>query len=85
MAAGARVGALQIAGSALFNPYYALVCDYSMYGDELYAAGALLSNDPIQLGQIRAMDWIKMLILGMMVLSALMVNLGLNYAGVVGW
>jgi hypothetical protein len=87
MAAGARVEALQMGGSALFwlQAQYALVCDYQLYGDEIYCAGAILSGDPAQLGQIRGRDWELLIIVLLALISAIMANAGLNYAGLVGW
>jgi hypothetical protein len=58
---GASVGALQIAGTAEVTqlPFFAVVCDYTLMGEELYAAGAYLSKEPAMLGSIKGQDFTK--------------------------
>ena len=45
-----RIGAIQLAGTARGYqiPFFAVVCDYLLIAEEIYAAGAYLSKDPIQ-------------------------------------
>ena len=65
-----RIGAIQLAGTARGYqiPFFAVVCDYLLIGEEIYAAGAYLSKDPIQVGSIQGQDlgkivgWIIMFI-----------------------
>ncbi len=65
-----RIGAIQLAGTARGYqiPFFAVVCDYLLIGEEIYAAGAYLSKDPIQAGSIQGQDigkiigWILMFI-----------------------
>jgi hypothetical protein len=40
-------------------PLQATIADYFMFGEELFAAGALLSQDPGALSGLRMSDWIK--------------------------
>lgn len=49
---------LQIAGTDADNqlPFFVAACDYTLMGEELYAAGAYLSRDPILLAQLKAQD-----------------------------
>lgn len=58
---GQSVGALQIAGTAEVTqlPFFAVVCDYTLMGEELYAAGAYLSKEPAMLGSIKGQDYTK--------------------------
>lgn len=58
---GQSVGALQIAGTAEVTqlPFFAVVCDYTLMGEELYAAGAYLSKEPAMLGSIKGQDFTK--------------------------
>ena len=58
---GYATGAIQIAGTAEVDqlPFFVVACDYTLIGEELYAAGASLSGDPIQLGSIRGQDIAK--------------------------
>lgn len=60
---GYATGAIQIAGTAEVDqlPFFVVACDYTLIGEELYAAGASLSGDPVQLGSIRGQDIAKAL------------------------
>lgn len=53
-----RIGAIQLAGTARGYqiPFFAVVCDYLLIGEEIYAAGAYLSKDPMQAGSIQGQD-----------------------------
>ncbi|NLY53729.1 MAG: hypothetical protein GX060_03780 [Firmicutes bacterium] len=59
--AGAQVGAIQVAGTAAMGqiPFFVAACDYTLIGEELYAAGAYLSQDRVKLGSIAAQDIVK--------------------------
>ena len=58
---GYATGAIQIAGTAEVDqlPFFVVACDYTLIGEELYAAGASLSGDPVQVGSIRGQDIAK--------------------------
>ncbi len=58
---GYATGAIQIAGTAMVDqlPFFVVACDYTLIGEELYAAGASLSQDPVQIGSIRGQDIAK--------------------------
>jgi len=62
---GFSTGAIQIAGTAMIDqlPFFVAACDYTLIGEELYAAGASLSQDPVQLGTIKGQDAAKALFL----------------------
>ncbi|MCK4305613.1 MAG: hypothetical protein KAY24_15355, partial [Candidatus Eisenbacteria sp.] len=68
---GQTVGALQIAGTAEVSqlPFFAVVCDYTLMGEELFAAGAYLSGEPAMLGSIKGQDFTKACIILFMVLG----------------
>jgi hypothetical protein len=61
---GQACGAIQIAGTAEIAqlPFFVCACDYTLIGEELYAAGAYLSRDPAMLGSIKGQDWTKALV-----------------------
>ncbi len=63
--AGEQVGAIQVAATPSYEqiPFFITSCDYTLIGEELYAAGAYLSKDPIQTGSLRGQDFSKLLIL----------------------
>ncbi len=62
---GQSTGAIQIAGTADPSqlPFFVATCDYTLIGEELYAAGAYLSREPVLLGSIRGQDLAKALLL----------------------
>lgn len=55
---GHSTGAIQIAGTAMPDqlPFFVAACDYTLLGEELYAASAYLSQEPVQLGSLRGQD-----------------------------
>ena len=55
---GASTGAIQIAGTDSDHqmPFFVTTCDYTLIGEELYAASAYLSREPVQLGTLRGQD-----------------------------
>ncbi len=77
---GASTGAIQIAGTDSDHqlPFFVTTCDYTLIGEELYAASAYLSREPIQIGTLRGQDIGKALIL-----SAIMVGTALATVGAV--
>ncbi len=61
---GASTGAIQIAGTdALAQlPFFVTACDYTLIGEELYAASAYISKEPLLLGAIKGEDMGKLVI-----------------------
>jgi len=55
---GAEIGAIQIAGTAqpAQLPFFVAACDYTLIGEELFAASAYLSDEPRQLGSLKGQD-----------------------------
>ncbi len=60
--AGNAVGAIQIAGTAETTqlPFFVAACDYTLLGEELFAASAYLSGEPAQLGMLKGQDFGKL-------------------------
>ncbi len=58
---GASVGAIQIAGTDAVTqlPFFITSCDYTLIGEELYAASAYLSHEPVLLGGLKGQDMAK--------------------------
>jgi len=58
---GASIGAIQIAGTDAVTqlPFFITSCDYTLIGEELYAASAYLSREPILLGGLKGQDTVK--------------------------
>ena len=55
---GASIGAIQIAGTDIYSqlPFLITTCDYTLIGEELFAASAYLSREPKMLGSLRGQD-----------------------------
>ena len=60
---GNSIGAIQIAGTGSISqiPFFVTACDYTLIGEEFYAASAYLSKDPKMLGSIKGQDYIKII------------------------
>jgi hypothetical protein len=58
---GSQTGAIQIAGTAATAqiPFFVAACDYTLIGEEVYAASAYLSRDPVLVGNLIGQDWGK--------------------------
>ncbi len=72
---GNSVGAIQIAGTAMPAqlPFFVAACDYTLIGEELFAASAYLSNEPKQLGSLKGQDvgkFMAMIVIALGVLGA---------------
>jgi len=68
---GAETGAIQIAGTDAVNqlPFFITACDYTLIGEELYAASAYLSREPMLLGTMKGQDWSKAIIVLLMLIG----------------
>lgn len=69
--AGQQIGAMQVAATTSPEqvPFFITACDYTLIGEELYAAGAYLSKDPVQVGSLRGQDIAKLVILAMLLVG----------------
>ncbi len=75
---GFQAGSIQIAGTDELTqiPFFVAACDYTLMGEELYAASAYLSNDPLQLGTLKAQDIAKGVIAGILGVGILTFTFG---------
>jgi len=55
---GNSIGAIQVAGTAMPTqlPFFVAACDYTLIGEELFAASAYLSKDRKMLGSLKGQD-----------------------------
>jgi len=76
---GNIAGAIQIAGTdaSAQLPFFITACDYTIIGEELYAASAYLSHEPNLLGTIKAQDYGKVIIAGLLIVLSLIALFGL--------
>lgn len=79
--AGAEAGAFQIGGTNAVKQiaFFIALCDYTFIAEEVLAAGAYLSKDPIPLGSLVAEDWTKIIAIGTIILGAITATLGSNW------
>ena len=68
---GNTVGAIQIAGtdSTIQLAFFIVACDYTLIGEELFAASGYLSNDQAILASVRAQDMLKFVIAAVLVIA----------------
>lgn len=78
---GNSIGAIQIAGTDAEHqlPFLIAACDYTLIGEELYAASAYLSREPGLLGSLRGQDWGKLVIFVALVIGILLEPFGINW------
>jgi len=71
--AGNQIGAIQVAGTPTITqvPFFIAACDYTIIGDEYYAATAYLTREPVLTGSVVGQDRGKMIFLSVIVLGIL--------------
>ena len=75
---GSIAGSIQIAGTDQVAqlPFFVAATDYTLIGEELYAASAYLSQEPVQLGSLKAQDYMKAVIMILIVLGIIFITAG---------
>lgn len=75
---GNSIGAIQIAGTDAIHqlPFFITSCDYTLIGEELYAAGAYLSKSPDLMSSLKAADYLKALLCILILVGLVMTFLG---------
>ncbi len=75
---GNSIGAIQIAGtdSTIQLSFFIVACDYTLIGEELFAASGYLTKDPQILGSIKGQDWLKAIIVLLILIGAIAGILG---------
>lgn len=70
---GNATGAIQIAGTDADSqlPFFITACDYTLMGEELYAASAYLSRNPLLVAQLKGQDIGKIAIIIMLILGTI--------------
>lgn len=85
---GNSIGAIQVAGTAQPTqlPFFVAACDYTLIGEELFAASAYLSRDLRMLGSLRGQDVGKALAMIAILAGCLLMTLGaLGGGGIKGF
>ncbi|MBN2489330.1 MAG: hypothetical protein JXQ29_00575 [Planctomycetes bacterium] len=73
---GASIGSVQIAGTDVPAqlPFFVTTADYTLIGEELYAASAYLSREPLLLGSLRSQDVGKALLVGVILAGVVLAS-----------
>ncbi|MDD4050868.1 MAG: hypothetical protein PHR28_03065 [candidate division Zixibacteria bacterium] len=79
---GNSIGAIQIAGTAqpAQLPFFVAACDYTLIGEELFAASAYLSREPKLLGSLKGQDFGKALFLIAIIVGIILEMFGIPVA-----
>lgn len=74
---GNSIGAIQIAGTDQTSqlPFFVAACDYTLIGEELYAASSYLSREPVFLGSLKGQDLCKVIILSLIAVGVILATL----------
>lgn len=77
---GYSTGAIQIAGTAELAqlPFFVTACDYTLIGEELYAASAYLSREPMLVASTKGQDSGKLLIMILIIMGVVLETLGIT-------
>jgi hypothetical protein len=80
---GNSIGAIQIAGTAESSqlPFFVAACDYTLIGEEFFAASAYLSGEPMQLGSLFGQDLVKIASIALLVVGVAVATVG----SIAGW
>jgi hypothetical protein len=75
---GFSTKAIQVAGTAQVAqlPFFVVACDYTLIGEELYAASAYLSREPRLLGSLKGSDLMKVILITLMIAGSLLETFG---------
>ena len=73
---GNSIGAIQIAGTASQAqiPFFVTACDYTLIGEEFFAASAYLSQKPELIGGVRGQDMVKVVVISVIILATFLVT-----------
>jgi len=68
---GFATKAIQVAGTAQVAqlPFFVVACDYTLIGEEMYAASAYLSREPRLLGSLKGSDLLKVVLIAIIVVG----------------
>lgn len=87
---GNSIGAIQIAGTASQAqiPFFVTACDYTLMGEEYFAASAYLSRKPELIAGVKTQDMVKLMLIsfiGVALLSRALSDLGLTSFNLLTW
>ena len=83
---GTQVGAVQIGATANTAqlPFFMAVSDYTLIGEEMYAASAYMSREPVLRGTVVGQDLARILIFGIIIIGTVLQHINPDH-NPVGW
>lgn len=77
---GNSIGAIQVAGTAMPAqlPFFVAACDYTLIGEEFFAASAYLSGSAEELGSLKGQDFGKLIVAALLIVGTLAATFGLD-------
>jgi len=74
---GSFQGMIQIGGTAHTHqlPFFVAACDYALIGEEIYAASAYMSKEPVMYGTVVGQDLLKMIVWAVILIGAISVTI----------
>jgi hypothetical protein len=74
------IGSMQIAGtdSTIQLAFFLVACDYTLIGEELFAASGYLSKDEKIIASIKAQDYMKIIIAILLLVGAVLATFGID-------
>jgi hypothetical protein len=77
---GNAAGSIQISGTAEPEqlPFFIASCDYTLMGEELYAASSYLSHEPLLLGGLKGQDFIKIMLVILILIGTILMTIGVG-------
>ncbi len=78
---GNQAGAIQIAATDAVTqiPFFITTCDYTLIGEEFYAASAYLSHNPDMVSMLKAQDYFKLFIITGIVVGTILSTLNISW------
>lgn len=69
-----QTGALTIAGtdSTIQLSFFLVACDYTLIGEELFAASGIVARDPAAAAAVWSQDWLKYLVISLLLMGAVL-------------
>lgn len=75
---GNTIGAMQVSGTANTHqlPFFVITTDYCLIGEEIFAAGAYVTEDPIFISSIAGQDFGRIIAVALMILGTILYTFG---------
>jgi len=78
---GNVAGSIQISGTDQISqlPFFIAATDYTLIGEELFAASTYLSREPVQVGTLKSQDWAKAIMIAVLVAGVILISFGIPF------